>query len=106
MNTEQPMGDTPQTDAAQEWVMPAGNDSGPPHEQYVHADFARELERENAALREKVAALREYASILAGEWSWKRNSTPSNDREMAELDVAIGAARADNAKLRAKAETK
>jgi hypothetical protein len=42
---------TPRTDAALEWVRPVGNDSGPPHEQYVEANFARDLERENAALR-------------------------------------------------------
>ena len=45
------MSDTPRTDAALEWVRPVGNDSGPPHEQYVSAEFARQLERENAALR-------------------------------------------------------
>jgi hypothetical protein len=42
---------TPRTDAALEWVRPVGNDSGPPHEQYVEANFARDLERENAAFR-------------------------------------------------------
>ena len=27
---------------------------------------------------------------LAGEWEWKRNSIPKNDREIAELDLLIG----------------
>lgn len=40
------MSDTPKTDAAIEWARPCGNDSAPPNEQYVSADFARELERE------------------------------------------------------------
>ena len=60
------MSTTPQTDAAIEWARPCGNDSAPPNEQYVSADFARELERENARLRELVRvkdeALRECAA--------------------------------------------
>ena len=49
---------TPRTTAALEWVRPAGNDSGPPNEQYVCADVARTLETELAeakAERETVA---------------------------------------------------
>ena len=45
------MSDTPRTDAALEWVRPAGDDSAPPNEQYVSADFARDLERELTQLR-------------------------------------------------------
>lgn len=45
------MNNTPRTDAALEWVRPAGNDSAPPNEQYVSADFARQLERELAVLQ-------------------------------------------------------
>ena len=56
--------DTPRTDAALEWVRPAGNDSGPPHEQYVSGDFARELERENNALRAKIAELEQQLHAL------------------------------------------
>ena len=42
---------TPRTTAALEWVRPAGNDSGPPNEQYVCADVARTLETELAAAK-------------------------------------------------------
>jgi hypothetical protein len=46
---------TPRTDAALEWVRPAGNDSGPPNEQYVSAEVARTLERELAAANKRIA---------------------------------------------------
>ena len=32
----------------------------------------------------------DFLRDLAGEWEWKRNSIPKNDREMAELDLLIG----------------
>ena len=48
------------------------------------------LETELAAARE---ALREWLPSLASEWAWKRNSTEANNREMAELDAAIHAAK-------------
>ena len=38
-------------------MRPAGNDCGPPNEQYVCADFARELERELARLRAELSAV-------------------------------------------------
>jgi len=44
---------TPRTDAALEWVRPVEqNDTAPPNEQYVDAEFARELERELADAHE------------------------------------------------------
>jgi len=47
------MSDTPRTDAAVEWVRPVDqSDTGPPNEQYVDAEFARELERELADAHE------------------------------------------------------
>ena len=46
---------TPRTDAALEWVRPAGNDSGPPNEQYVCADVARTLETELAEAKAEAA---------------------------------------------------
>jgi len=40
---------TPRTDAALEWVRPVEqNDAAPPNEQYVNAEFAREMERKLA----------------------------------------------------------
>jgi hypothetical protein len=58
------MSDTPRTDEMLEWVRPCGDDSGPPNEQYVSSDFARQLERElndakaeNAKLRKDKARL-------------------------------------------------
>ena len=58
------MSETPRTDAVLEWVRPMGNDSGPPNEQYVSADFARQLERENFMLRELGADLRKSAEMV------------------------------------------
>ena len=46
---------TPRTTAALEWVRPAGNDSGPPNEQYVCADVARTLETELAEAKAEAA---------------------------------------------------
>lgn len=47
---------TPRTDAILEWARPMGDDAGPPHEQYVSADFARQLETELAQLNAFSAA--------------------------------------------------
>lgn len=58
---------TPRTDAALEWVRPMGNDSGPPHEQYVSADFAREIERENVRLRAALEASRRYMGEMPSD---------------------------------------
>ena len=49
------MSTTPRTTAALEWVRPAGNDSGPPNEQYVCADVARTLETELAEAKAEAA---------------------------------------------------
>ena len=54
------------------------------------------LTAERDQLRARVADLLEYAIELAGEWSWKRNSTEANNREMAQLDAAIDAARKES----------
>lgn len=51
------MSATPRTDAAIELVRPAGSDPLPPYRKYVPVDFARDLERENAALRNEIARL-------------------------------------------------
>jgi hypothetical protein len=61
---------TPRTDAALEWVRPAGNDCGPPNEQYVCSDLARTLERELNAERDKaeryrLITLRQDAELAA-----------------------------------------
>ena len=45
------MSDTPKTDEAVELVRPLGRDPFPNLQKYVKVDFARELERENIALR-------------------------------------------------------
>lgn len=50
--------------------------------------------KERDALRAALETQIEYAQSLAAEWSWKRNSTPANNREMARLDSDIAQARA------------
>ena len=49
------MSTTPRTTAALEWVRPAGNDSGPPNEQYVCADVASTLETKLAEAKAEAA---------------------------------------------------
>lgn len=45
------MSDIPTVDAAVELARPVGHDSMPRIREYVPVEFARQLERENAALR-------------------------------------------------------
>lgn len=88
---------TPRTDAALEWVRPMGNDDGPPNEQYVCSDFARELERENNALRAKVGELERlisdphamhahYLRIGNGWEVWTHERVRGMEKQIAELE--------------------
>ena len=69
--------DTPRTDAALEWVRPVDQtDTAPPNQQYVDAEFAQELERENAELRQSLLTREQ-----GGEWV----SRCDHEDEIAEL---------------------
>lgn len=59
----------------------------------VSQSLAATITQLRADLAAAKNTLREYLPQLAHEWDWKRNSTPANNREMAELDAAIDAAR-------------
>ena len=85
------MSDTPKTDAACGW--PVGHhgriDSSDlklsPDGPFVHSSFARELERDNAALREAL----DSAIVLLRRW----NKNDVNDDVVIETRKAIYAAR-------------
>ena len=81
---------TPRTDAALEWVRPAGNDCGPPNEQYVCADLARTIERELVTERANVRMLHSALQNLADE----QNGAPLERRReewQEAMDEAIAA---------------
>ena len=86
--------DTPRTMAALEWVRPMGDDSGPPHEQYVPAEEMAKLERENAALRAKLADAHRTMDELVTDAN-AITLAQSLQRKCAELDQL----RADKARL-------
>jgi hypothetical protein len=68
---------TPRTDAVV--VFPSCNDSSDtshPQGTHVDADFVRELERELAAEREKVRALRLACERIVAQWDKDHDANP------------------------------
>ena len=88
------MSDTPRTDAACGWPwghhgrIECGDLKWSPDGPFVHSEVARQLERENAALRRAFAALREaLPAIAAGYFEHSRSQTPQ-ERAMTAAFVA------------------
>ena len=98
------MSDTPRTDAAEELARPLCRDPFPNLQKYVRADFARELECENAALRADNAATQKLlleeqrkATFLEKENFALRSSRDRMDWE--KLSFENAALRADRNRL-------
>lgn len=75
------MSQAPQTDAAVELARPVGHDSMPRIREYVPVEFARQLERENAALQKQLEEWGQSTQWFA-EWAEKKEDL---ERELAAL---------------------
>lgn len=87
------MSDTPRTDAQLLTVKDCSYVAPHPTGEYVHADFARQLEHENAALR---AEIEEAQCVVIGTRLEARELRREND----ELLERLGRAAVDEGKLR------